>query len=176
MKEADCIFEKKKWISITGLCNNNCLFCLDSDRLDKEHKSIQNILSEIDFVINCKKLIISGGEPTIHPQIIEIVEYAKEKGFEKIQIVTNGRMLSNKDFCEKIIKAGLTEVTFSIHGIEDIHDKLTNVPGSFKQIIKGIRNVKRYPGIIINTDTCITKVNHQHLLKLVKFMKSKSSE
>ena len=36
--DADCIFEKKIWISTTGLCNNNCIFCLDGERTDRYHK------------------------------------------------------------------------------------------------------------------------------------------
>ncbi len=112
--DADCIFEKKKWISITGLCNNNCMFCLDSDRPDKFHRDPEQIKKEIKEAKDQgnTKLIISGGDPTIHPNIIDFVKYAKKLGYNKIQVITNGRMFASQEFTTKIIKAGLDEVTF----------------------------------------------------------------
>lgn len=171
--DKDCIFEKKKWISITGLCNNNCLFCLDGDRKDKNHKDIDKIKIEIKKgkEEGCKRLVISGGDPTVYPHLKEIIEYGNNIGYQKIQLVTNGRMFANEDFAKKIISAGVNELTFSIHGHNaKIHDNLTNVPGSFKQIIKGIKNISKNSNIIINSDTCITKKNYKLLLEIVKFI------
>jgi len=88
--DSDCIFEKKKWISITGLCNNNCMFCLDKDRPDKNHKDLDKIKAEIKEAKEegNSKLIISGGDPSIHPEIVDIVSYGKNLGYKKIQIIT----------------------------------------------------------------------------------------
>ncbi len=176
--DAECIFEKKKWISITGLCNNNCMFCLDSDRSDKKHRQIDEIKEEIEKAkkYGAKKLILSGGDPTIHPEVIEFVKYAKKICFEKVQLITNGRMFASKKFTEDIIDTGLDEVTFSIHGPNpEMHDSLTMVPGSFKQIIKGIKNVRsKSKNIIINTDTCITKMNYKEIPNIIRFIFEKA--
>jgi len=167
------VFEKKKWISITGLCNNNCQFCLDGGRPDKHHKSDE----EIKQIIlagrdeGCSKLILSGGDPTIHPNVIEFVRFGRETGYSKIQIITNGRMFASKKFTDQIIDAGLDEVTFSIHGYNSkIHDSLTQVPGSFKQVLLGVQNVTTNPKIIINTDTCITNTNYRSLPETIRFI------
>lgn len=172
--DADCVFEKKKWLSITGLCNNNCLFCLDGERPDKYHKNKEEIKKEIYTArkSGCTKLILSGGDPTIHPNIIEFVKYSSKLGFSKIQVITNGRMFASKRFTKDIIEAGLHEVTFSIHGFNsDIHDELTRVPGSFKQVKKGVKNVRETnSNMIINTDSCITQKNYTYMPKIIKYI------
>jgi len=179
LDKANCVYEKKKWISITGLCNNNCLFCLDSSRPDKYHKKKDDIKSQIYQARQegNTKLILSGGDPTIHPNLAEFIYYAKEIGFDKVQIITNGRMFALKKFTNKLIEAGIDEVTLSIHGFNSlVHDTLTNVSGSFKQIIKGLINIRNNPynkKIIINTDTCITKINYKQIPKIVKFIYEK---
>ena len=144
--DADCIFEKKKWISVTGLCNDNCRFCLDKDRPDMYHHDIKKVKKEIKKSRDdgATKLILSGGEPTIHPNIIDFVRYAKELKYNKIQVITNGRMFSNKEWTDKILEAGLTETTFSVHGYNPkTHDEATRTKGSFKQIVKGIINIRK---------------------------------
>lgn len=169
----EAVFDDKIWISITGLCNNNCLFCLDGDRKDKYHKSISEIKDKIKVgkELRNNKLILSGGEPTIHPNILEFVKYGKELGYGKIQVISNGRMFSSEKFTKEIFDSGLNEVTFSLHGHnKELHDSLTKVKGSFSQIIKGIINAKKIPGSIVNADININGLNYPYLLNTVKLL------
>lgn len=168
--------ESKKWVSITGLCNNNCLFCLDRDRKDKYHKSYDEVIKTIDDGIKegCQRLVLSGGEPTIHPDIVDFVKYGKEVGYKKIQIITNGRMFASKKFSDKIVEAGLDEVTFSIHGHNaELHDSLTNVKGSFIQAIKGLLYLRKNTNLILNLDVCVNKLNYRFILDILKFFVEK---
>jgi len=165
-------YEKKKWVSLTGLCNNNCIFCLDGDRTDRFHKSEEKIKDEINSGIaeGATRLVLSGGEPTIHPKLVELIKYGKSIGYKKIQIVSNGRMLAYKSFVTALKKAGLNEVTFSIHGhTSELHESLTNVKGSFNQSVMGIRHAIN-AGFIVNTDTVITKKNYMHLPEIIEFL------
>jgi len=170
----NAISEKKKWISLTGLCNNNCIFCLDGDKKGRFHKSENQVKKEIDDGLKegAARLVLSGGEPTIHPKIIDFVRYGKEKGYKKIQIISNGRMLAYSSFADSLKKAGLDEVTFSLHGhTKELHETLTGINGSFNQIITGIKNAQR-AGFIVNTDTTITKINYRHLPETISFIHS----
>ena len=90
----ESVFENKKWISITGLCNNNCVFCLDGDRTDRFHVKQKVIFSQIENGIDegATRLVLSGGEPTIHPKIIDFIKFGKDVGYKKIQIITNGTL------------------------------------------------------------------------------------
>ena len=113
---------------------------------------------------------MSGGEPTIHPRLVEFIKYGRKLGYEKIQIVSNGRMLGYSRFTKALKKAGLDETTFSIHGhTRELHEGHTRVPGSFSQIVSGIRNALK-EGFIVNTDTVITKMNYSQLPDIINFV------
>ena len=86
-----------------------------------------------------------GGEITIRSDFIDFIKFAKKLGFKTIMIATNGRMFSYKKRAYKAIKAGLNSIVFSIHGHNsELHDELTRVPGSFKQLLSGVENMKKY--------------------------------
>jgi len=162
----NAVFQKKHWISITGLCNNNCTFCLDGHRPDKSHKDKDIVLKELKIAYDsgARKAVISGGDPSIHPDFIDIISETKKIGYDKIQIVTNGRMLSSFNFLTKAVRSGLSEVTFSLHGhTAELHDSFTQSVGSFSQIIKRIKNAMDIPNLIVNADTVITSKNYRHL-------------
>ena len=162
----NAVFEKKHWISITGLCNNNCRFCLDSHRKDRFHRKKEDIFDELKKAREKgnTKIIISGGDPTIHPDFIEIIKKSSELGFSKIQAITNGRMFADLQFLKKAVDVGLSEITFSIHSHKvELGDSLSRVSGSFKQALKAIENTKKFPKLIVNTDTVITRQNYKYL-------------
>ncbi len=153
-------------------CNNHCRFCVQGNKREicpnKSDEEIRAILKKV--VKNHQKVVFTGGEPTVRKELIGWVKYAKELGYKIIQIQTNGRMFSYKSFCEKIIKAGANEFSPAIHGSNaKIHDYLTQVPGSFKQVFRGIRNL-RLLGQYILTNTVITKPNYKDLPNLAKLL------
>ena len=159
-------------LTITLRCNNNCSFCLQGYHSDQEHKSLDILKSEIDAA-NSKsinKVVISGGEPTLHPDFIKIIKYCKEVGIPNIQTISNGRIFSLKKFAKNAVKAGLTEVTLSLHGRDaETHDNLVKVPGAFMQIKKAVENLKSL-GVVISIDVGIFEQNYKQLLDIVKLI------
>jgi MoaA/NifB/PqqE/SkfB family radical SAM enzyme len=155
-------------------CNNNCIFCYlgRHDYNDKE-KTTEELKKDIleSKRRGTKEISFLGGEPTIRPDIFELVSYARLLGFIHVKITTNGRMLSYPDFAEKLVLAGTTKIYFSIHGSnEKIHDVQTQVDGSFSQMMEGIRNVKKYPEIEIGANSTITHSNYNNLPVIAKLL------
>jgi MoaA/NifB/PqqE/SkfB family radical SAM enzyme len=168
-----------KLVLITGYtCNNNCIFCYDINKRHIKDKSTKVLVKEliegrkygadyVDFI---------GGEPTIRKDIISLIKFAKKIGYKQVAITTNGRRLSNERFAEALIDSGINIIIFSIHGNNDkLHDMQTNVPGSFKQLLRGMENVKRLSTklkkeVFIGTNTTITKVNQEYLEEIGKFI------
>ena len=72
---------------ITSLCNLNCKFCCDSLK-KTNHKRIYDIYKCIETIAqtNIDTVSITGGEPLLHPDIIEIIEYIDSMGLENIFI------------------------------------------------------------------------------------------
>lgn len=162
----------KHWVRAVTACNSRCVFCLDSDTPRNVYLEESEIRGEIDRGIDqlgADKLILSGGEATLHPGFADLVAYAKARGYDRVQTVTNGYRLSEKDFFEKCMQAGLGEITFSIHGhTEALHDRLTGTPGAFKRITKGIVRALRDGRPIVNVDIVINKQNVAVLDKIVE--------
>lgn len=166
--------EKRYWLKISNTCNNNCIFCHDSEHRNDSinFEPFEKIKVKIDQALNdgFSRLILSGGEATIHPDFIQIAGYAKKIGFQKIQVVTNGRMFSYKAFALKAVKAGLTEATFSIHGhTPGLHDKLSGIKGSFDQACQGIKNLIKTGRCIVNIDVVVNRLNYIHIEDIIKY-------
>lgn len=162
----------KHWVRLTRVCNNNCIFCLDKDAQNGSCLSVKAIKKDL---IRGRKsgaiqAILSGGEPTVHPDFLAIVSLARNLGFQNIQVISNGRMFMYKNFLNAAVKAGLSEVTFSMHGHnEQLHDSQTQVKGSFKQALSGLKNALDIDGLIVNIDVVINKINVRQLHTIIKF-------
>ena len=153
-------------ILITGKCNSKCIFCFSRKELVKEHFSIDiiNKIMQKQFDSGCKILVLSGGEPTIHPNFIKIISNAKSIGYQHIRVITNGRMFAYKQFLKDSINGGLDEATISIHSHKPkVQDYLSGVKGSFEQALKGIRNC-----ILSSLDTKINIVVNKKNIKSLK--------
>jgi MoaA/NifB/PqqE/SkfB family radical SAM enzyme len=155
------------------LCNNNCRFCCVRD-LEKNCGSLTtgDIKRDLDFARKegVQKVVFTGGEPTIRKDILELVKYARSLQFNRIALITNGRMLSYKDFVDRLVKAGMTDVAFSLPDYrQSVYEHLTRVRGSFEQLMRGIYNTKGY-NLSVATITVILKTNFKHLVKLTEFL------
>ncbi len=152
-------------------CNSNCQFCSIEPSKRNINKTTQEALNDILQASKegFKVIGFGGGEPTIRKDIIELVKFAKKLGLETIRIQTNGRMLSYKDFCEKLVSAGVNFFKFSIHSHKpEIHDKLTMVPDSFEKSVKGLENVQSLEART-EINIVINKLNYKFLPQFAEF-------
>ncbi len=164
---------KKTVIFTTYQCNNQCIFCINAERRNTPGESTEKIKNEM---VEARKrgatyLELIGGEFNILPDAIPMVRFAKSLGFKTIMMATNGRMFSYPDFTKKMIKAGLTDIVFSIHGhTAELHDELTQSPGSFNQLLQGLSNFKKLKFKNIGSNTTIVKQNYKVLPEIGSFI------
>jgi len=153
-------------------CNNRCVFCVQGDkRYSCPNKSDQEIRKILERMAkDYDGLVFTSGEPTVRPELIDWIKYAKKLGYKFIQIQSNGRMFSYKDYCKALIKAGANEFSPALHGSNaQIHDSLTQVPGSFKQTVQGIKNLREL-GQYILTNSVVARMNYKDLPSLAKLL------
>jgi MoaA/NifB/PqqE/SkfB family radical SAM enzyme len=163
---------KRVDIKIGYQCNNHCLFCVQGNKREKcAFRTKFEIKKDlINARKTCQSVVFTGGEPTVHPNFLDLVRLAKKLNFQTIQIQSNGRMFAYKTFCQETIKAGANEFSPVLHGhMAKVHDYLTSVPGSFDQVIRGIKNLKILGQTVI-TNTVITKFNYRHLPEIAKLL------
>lgn len=162
----------KHWVRAVTACNSRCIFCLDSDTPRNVYLDPADIKAEIDRGIDelgAEKIILSGGEASLHPEFVNLVRYAKERGYDRVQTVTNGYRFAERDFYRDCVEAGLGEITFSLHGhTAELHDRLTQTPDAFKRLIKGMVRAVRERRVIVNVDVVINKQNVAVIDKIVE--------
>ena len=167
----DAAHEKRNWVRLTFDCNNRCTFCLDSDTHDGEIRNREEVKAQIldGRKKGAERLILSGGEPTIHPNYVDFITLGRRAGYRWIQTVTNGRLFSYPDFLGKCLTAGLDEITFSLHGPNaKIHDALVGVKGAFDQEIKGLEMALQDGRPVVNIDIVINRGNVKQLPKMLE--------
>ena len=156
-------------------CNCNCIFCSLGHKLkeDKRVKSWSEIKKDIEYAkkSGAKHVSFSGGEPTIRPSIFKSIEYAKELGFDTIEVQTNGRLLYYKEFVQKLLDSGVTRFLISIHAHNsELGDFLMCAKGAWEQAVKGIRNLKSMGMDNIRFSVVLCKYNFKLLPEIIDFL------
>jgi MoaA/NifB/PqqE/SkfB family radical SAM enzyme len=163
--------EKRNWVRLTFDCNNRCVFCLDSDTHDGRMRARDDVKRQIldGRRAGATRLILSGGEPTIHPDYVDFIRLGARAGYRKIQTVTNGRLFSYPDFLGRCLDAGLSEITFSLHGPDArVHDALVGVQGAFAEEVAGLRAALADGRAVVNVDVVINRANVRHLATMLE--------
>ncbi|MFA5116859.1 MAG: radical SAM protein [Candidatus Omnitrophota bacterium] len=162
----------KYWLRLTRFCNNNCIFCLDKEAHNGLFVDLRTITRQLKEgrKKGMRKLIVSGGEPTLHPDYLKILKAASAMGYQGIQTVSNGRMFAYKKFLQEAVASGLTETTFSMHGHnKKLYEKQSQIKGSFEQALTGLMNALKIKGLIVNIDIVINKTNYKYLEDIIRY-------
>lgn len=146
-------------------CNNRCVFCAQGRKRERasalSRKEISEALNE--GRPGSDRLVLTGGEPTIRRDLVEIVSEARSIGYRSVQIQTNGRMFAYRAACEALIGAGATEFSPALHGdTAELHDALVGCRGAFNQTVAGIRNLVEL-GAPVLANTVVVRANLRQL-------------
>jgi len=160
-------------INIGYKCNARCHFCYYHKVLDAHLFSLDLIEGQLkEFKeYGIKDVDFSGGEPTIHPKLPEMISMAEKMGFRKICVISNGIRFSDIDLMKKCFDKGMNDVLFSLHGDSDINDSIMGVKGSFLKCVTSIQNANEI-GIKPRVNTVISKISYKNLPKLGKIINS----
>ena len=162
------------WLEITQACNLKCLHCYTGEI----HKQSYNILNVEDWIniidqlfnVGCRRIQFIGGEPCIYHNLITLINYAGEKGFEGITIFTNATIINNELI--DCIKKNNVNIRFSLYGHNaNIHDSVTKINGSFN---KTIENIKRLLNENINVSPAVIAMreNQDYIENIKLFIQS----
>jgi len=152
-------------------CNLGCKHCYSAS----SNKDFSGELStdEIFTVMDDLKgfrvpvLILSGGEPLLHPGIFTISKRAKDMGFY-VGLSSNGTMITDENIGD-IVKTGYNYVGVSIDGIGATNDKFRVMDGAFDAAMKGI-SLCREAGIKVGLRFTMTQDNAHELPKMLDLM------
>ena len=133
-------------LHLTYTCPERCSFCSEEHRMEK-YKPYAVTWGRVATVLRqqasrgVKNVHFTGGEPTIHPQFVEVLALAKKLGM-RTSIGTIGTMIARRDFAERAMPF-LDEALFSLHGPNaEVHDAMAGREGSFEQVCAAITNAR----------------------------------
>jgi hypothetical protein len=95
-------------LKITNKCYMNCTHCMEDSNYKGEHMSDRVFIDTIKFIKNLKfhLLIISGGEPTLNPNIINYINILNKKFDAKLVVASNGYFLKNQNLINQLKDTG----------------------------------------------------------------------
>ncbi|MGX9758291.1 radical SAM protein [Clostridioides difficile] len=130
---------------ITHRCNLKCTHCcVDADQIasKKEDLSTEGIKQILDKLIkwNPERIMLSGGEPMLRSDFIELLIYLKENYTGDIVISTNATLI-NKDNVE-IISKYAHQIDISIDGVDEESCSIIRGPGVFDKVMKSVKLLK----------------------------------
>jgi radical SAM protein with 4Fe4S-binding SPASM domain len=160
-------------IALTYGCQNRCTFCYASapgrgqDVPEMTTAEAMRILDAIVDDAHVPTVSFTGGEPTLRPDLPQLIAYAKSRRL-RTNLITNGIRCGANGYVEKL--AGLDSAQVSLEAAEAaIHDKIVGRSGAWRRTVQGIRNLKA-AGIHVHTNTTINRLNRDHLIDLVDFL------
>ena len=164
-------------IEPTSICNIRCIMCFQVDKsfTKKEYmgrmpwdiftKAVDEVSAN-----NCQAITLaSRGEPTLHPQLGEMLLYIKNKGILDLKLNTNATKLSEK-LSRNILEAEVKELVFSVDaGTKDTYESI-RVKGKFDEVVNNIKNFNKirkneFPNSKITTRISGVKVNNKQNIK-----------
>lgn len=112
-------------LEITSSCNLSCPVCFAESGPGGEHLSVAACQTAIDRLVEVEGqpevLQLSGGEPTVHPDFLQILEYACEQPIDYVMINTNGiRIARDPEFVDQLVRwKKRIEVYFQFDGFRE---------------------------------------------------------
>ena len=121
-------------------CNQDCGICWQGRHWGRFDAAQIHTWIEDLHIAGARRLIISGGEPTLDAQLADYVRHARDVGFEVVTLETNAIQFSKPGFAERLSAAGLTDCFVSLHsGDAATSDAITRAPGTFRRTVAGIK-------------------------------------
>jgi len=161
--------------NMTQRCNLKCVHCYarsEDISYDNELTHDQAIAMMDDLAdFGVPVLLFSGGEPLVHPRLVEYAQYAVSKGMRAV-ISTNGTLIT-REKARTLKEIGLSYVGISLDGLASTHDRFRGVPGSFDRAMAAIDHCQA-AGIKVGLRFTINKRNVQDIPGIFDLLEEKN--
>ena len=142
----------------TMACNLRCEHCYSSNPMPGGELSTAEAKVLIDDLVklHAPVILFSGGEPTIRPDLLELMKYASAGGIRST-ISTNGTLITPQ-MAREFAAIGVGYIGVSVDGLQETHDRFRRQPGAFQDAMRGIEN-SRQAGLKVGFRMTLTAHN-----------------
>jgi radical SAM protein with 4Fe4S-binding SPASM domain len=138
-------------------------------------EELKRILDKIVDQARVPTVSFTGGEPTLRPDLPELIQYAKSRGL-RANLITNGIKCARKEYVALLAAAGLNSAQVSLEAADAAtHDAVVAHRGAFERTVRGLHNLKA-AGIHTHTNTTINARNQHALPALIDFLAETGQE
>ena len=165
------------WLGLS--CDLKCIFCYDRWIKPDQRKwmpldDVKQALNKYRYFYKNEAVDFMGGEPTLHPQIYDIVSYASSIGLRP-SIITHGMHLTNKNQLINYLESGIYDFLVSIHAVGAFADTLHGCgTDNFTKQMQAIDNLNSI-GIPFRINCTIIRNNLTHLQKIAELAVQKKA-
>ena len=162
-------------VELTDSCNLSCPMCFASSLPGNQHRSMEEIKKAIDRIVEAEGqpevVQLSGGEPTIHPDFVDVVKYAIEQPIDYLTVNTNGlRFAKDRNLLEQLSPyRDRLEVFLQFDGFEDDHYRKLRGEALLAQKLRAVDLLGEYGLNITLAVTLQGGVNEDQIVPIVKF-------
>jgi radical SAM protein with 4Fe4S-binding SPASM domain len=160
-------------MEITSRCNLRCAHCFLGHEPTTGELSTPQVCAIIDQVAaeGCLWFLISGGEPLVRPDFLDIYAHAKQKGL-LLSLFTNGTLVT-PEIADYLWEWPPVEVEITLYGATpETYERVTGVPGSFQRAVRGI-DLLLERGIQVRLKTVVMTWNRHELEAMQAFAASR---
>lgn len=159
------------WLELTNACNLSCTHCYaeagESYANELSLTQWKEILEE-GARLGAKKVLFTGGEPTLYPGLTDLVEHARYCQLKEIEVLTNATCLED-GILEQWAALGV-KVALSFYSYNpETHDSITRKPGSFRRMVQGIKAILTHK-IPVRVGILLMRDNFSHLEGTMEFL------
>lgn len=156
---------------VTENCNSRCIMCPQPQRAIDHTREVLELLKYIPKQ-KLSNICISGGEPTVCRELVEILSVLRRFPNVKPIMLTNGRKFHDFQFARSIVQSAPENMIYAIplySAIPQVHDYIVGAPGAFKESVQGIYNLTRFRAPI-EIRVVMTKQNFSQLYEIANFI------
>jgi len=160
-------------LALTYRCQNDCPHCYVGRPKDFPKISTDAWKRVIDrcWELGIPHITFTGGEATLRPDLVELVQYAEDVGLVT-GLQTNGRRLRDRDYLDRLLLAGLDHVQITLESHDPaVHDHMVGAPGAWEDTVAGIKTVVN-ADVYMMTNTTLTTENVDDIEQTVAFAAS----
>ncbi len=150
-------------------CNQACHFCFVPTFL--EARPVDEVRAAIaEAAAAGGSVALSGGEPTLHPDLVELVRFAVERSRAPVELQTNAVLLDDPARVRALRDAGLGLAFVSLHGsCAEVSDRVTGAPGTWVRTVVGIDGLLA-AGVPVAINFVLCGANHHDLPATVRLV------
>jgi len=156
-------------VRINFRCNQACGFCFVSTHLPSaDGEAVRSAIAEGGRAGGV--VALSGGEPTLNPELVDYVKLARRSGAQSVELQTNATRLEDAALTLALADAGVDVAFVSLHGSNAaISDAVTEAPGTFDKTVRGIDTLYASP-IAVRLDFVFCQKNYRDFPDYVRMV------